>query len=464
MPQYPRILIVGAEPFEYVTGRGITLSNFFKGWPRDRIACVHSSSMNPATDVCADYFRLGREELGWAFPLSLVMALPRLRAMAEAPAVSSVYDGCGTTSPGRRTRTLPKRLRSLASGFGLGAARRVLLSRCFRTWLRKHRSDVVYSTPTSLSDICAADSISRFVGAGIVVHMYDDWVQHAKPNASSRLLAPFVEHRLKRLFAASVLTLAIGKAMSKAYESRYGRSFPHFQNCPDARIWLDHQRSNWRVGAEFRLVFTGMVYQSCNAKSLKELATAVSYLNRTARVRIQLDIHTSAAQAETARRLMGESDEMRIGVAPPEQEEVARLYGSADALILAFDFDPAAEALSRFSMPTKLPAYMLSGAPVFVYAPASSAALRFLVEADAAYVVDRHCSSEQLAGHLLRFCTDEPLRERLAINASRVALSELSAETVRPRFQSLLLETFAGIKSASGRLSTGHEAQDRDPT
>ena len=37
MNNYPRILIIG-PPFNNFTGGGITLSNLFKGWPKDRIA------------------------------------------------------------------------------------------------------------------------------------------------------------------------------------------------------------------------------------------------------------------------------------------------------------------------------------------------------------------------------------------------------------------------------------------
>jgi len=35
--RYPRVLIVGYN-FDLVTGGGITLSNLFDGWPRERLA------------------------------------------------------------------------------------------------------------------------------------------------------------------------------------------------------------------------------------------------------------------------------------------------------------------------------------------------------------------------------------------------------------------------------------------
>lgn len=37
---YPRVLIVG-QAFNLSAGGGITLSNLFAGWPKDRMATIH---------------------------------------------------------------------------------------------------------------------------------------------------------------------------------------------------------------------------------------------------------------------------------------------------------------------------------------------------------------------------------------------------------------------------------------
>ncbi len=52
MNNYPRILIFG-PPFNNFTGGGITLSNLFKGWPKDRIAVASTGHVlnNIRTDV-----------------------------------------------------------------------------------------------------------------------------------------------------------------------------------------------------------------------------------------------------------------------------------------------------------------------------------------------------------------------------------------------------------------------------
>ncbi|MBM0240148.1 hypothetical protein JNW88_29005, partial [Micromonospora sp. ATA32] len=54
---HPRVLVVAALPFSSSTGGGITLSNLFHGWPRDRIAQLHTEGV-PTTEVCERYFQL----------------------------------------------------------------------------------------------------------------------------------------------------------------------------------------------------------------------------------------------------------------------------------------------------------------------------------------------------------------------------------------------------------------------
>ncbi len=71
MNNYPRILIFG-PPFNNYTGGGITLSNLFKGWPKDRIAVAATGHVlqSVSTDVCDTYYLLGKEEQKWIFPFN----------------------------------------------------------------------------------------------------------------------------------------------------------------------------------------------------------------------------------------------------------------------------------------------------------------------------------------------------------------------------------------------------------
>ena len=69
----PRVLIFG-QPFNDKYGGGITVTNLFKGWDRERIAVAATGHLmyGVTTDVCDNNYQLGIEEFRWIFPFSLL--------------------------------------------------------------------------------------------------------------------------------------------------------------------------------------------------------------------------------------------------------------------------------------------------------------------------------------------------------------------------------------------------------
>ena len=69
---FPKVLIIG-QPFNNDTGGGITLSNLFNGWDREKIAVACSGYLlldNIDTEVCNTYYQLGHKEYKWIFPFN----------------------------------------------------------------------------------------------------------------------------------------------------------------------------------------------------------------------------------------------------------------------------------------------------------------------------------------------------------------------------------------------------------
>lgn len=55
---FPRVLVINHDPFNWQRNNGIVMSNLFSGWPADRLAQVDISVNPPAFDVCSRYWRL----------------------------------------------------------------------------------------------------------------------------------------------------------------------------------------------------------------------------------------------------------------------------------------------------------------------------------------------------------------------------------------------------------------------
>jgi glycosyltransferase involved in cell wall biosynthesis len=288
----------------------------------------------------------------------------------------------------------------------------------------------------------AALAIARYCGARVVVHIMDDWhgALLAERTIRASLWRWYIHRKLQNLFTVAALRLAIGQGMADAYQQRFAHRFLAFQNCPDAGLWLRYRRRSWAVEGEFRFVFTGAVYASCNEQALLEMSRAVESIQAELPYSVHLDIYISEGQMAHVAETWEAFRMVHVHPLVADQETIARIYGEADALLLPFDFGETAMTLAQFSMPTKLPAFMLSGTPIFYCGPMEAAVAEYLLEHEAGYVATEASSRGSLRKHIMGFCMDAQLRQETAERALAVSMAELGSDTVRPRFQQELLE------------------------
>jgi hypothetical protein len=97
----------------------------------------------------------------------------------------------------------------------------------------------------------------------------------------------------------------------------------------------------------------------------------------------------------------------------------------------------------RYSMPTKVPAYLVSGTPVLVYGPPEVAQVRYALDRGWGHVVS-HRDPAVLRAGIRAVIEDQTLRGHLSRTAQAVAAAEHDAARVRRRFQDVLRQS-AGI-------------------
>lgn len=418
---YPRILIITSAAFNKVTGGGITSTNLFRGWPVDSIAVVHNDPVLTSDEVCRRYFRLGDDEIVTSLPL------PRRLSTGSAAVASS-------SAGGRTGAGLAKTVKRLV--FGDGLPRRGRLSPRLERWIADFRPTLVYSILGANPIMEIVDAVRMRFDVPLVAHMMDDW-----PSTIYRggLLSPLENRRmqttLRRLLRVASGRMAIGDTMARAYQKRYGMPFMAFQNPVELDQAILASRDRAPEGPA-RLVYSGSVFADAQSESLIEVAQAVAKLADGGRS-IALDLYVPAFQIEQFLNRL--KIHPAISVHPPltSDAEFFATLGAASVLALPVNFDAHSVAFIRYSMPTKVPAYLFSGTPILVYGPDQVAQVDYAKTDGWGYVVPKR-GVAHLTKAIERLLDDQLLRQKLVVTARRVAKKNHSASEVRPRFQAAL--------------------------
>jgi hypothetical protein len=120
---------------------------------------------------------------------------------------------------------------------------------------------------------------------------------------------------------------------------------------------------------------------------------------------------------------------------------------TADVLLLPINFDQPSIDFIRFSMPTKVPAYLKSGTPILVYGSAETAQVQYAINDGWAHTVTRRSRAE-LKTAMKTVVQDWGMRNRIS-NAARAAAANHDARVVRQKFQELLCQSAASASALS---------------
>jgi len=432
----PRVLIFG-QPFNNSHGGGITLSNLFKGWERDRIAVAATGHMmaGVTTDICDNYYQLGSDEFRWNFPFNLIQ-----RKFRSGQLSFSTNPGSANVKNKRSLRyaLVNKVFYPVLEWLGLFyAISKIRFSSGFKNWLDAFNPDIIYIQVSTREGILFASEIIEYLKIPSVIHIMDDW-----PSTISNrgLFRKFwhkkIDIEFRNLLEQIDLNLSISEAMSAEYMKRYNKEFLPFHNPIDIDLWLPNQKKNYSfVGKEhISLLFSGRIGIGIST-SLLEIASAVELLqNRNSKLRLY--IQSTTGDHPVLQKLR---EYPFVIINPPaEYSEIPSIFSGADMLLLANDFNDSAIDYLRLSMPTKASEYMISGTPVIVYSPEETAVSSYFRKNGCGHCVTTN-QADQIASEIEVMLNDEQYRRKIASKAISLAAEQFNGEKVRHHFQQQLI-------------------------
>lgn len=431
----PRTLFVTPLAFNTFTGGGVTFSNLFRGWPKDRLFTVHQDTLPLSRDVCSNYYGLGVDEIRLAGPLEWARR-HLVRRSPQSPAAEAQSASGGPQLPSKFRSMALQSARLVFGNAGLPMTAR--LSERLAAWIEDARPQVLYSILGSTEMMELTELIRRRFALPTVVHIMDDW---RSERARGGLLSPLIRRRLVALFDEAARTatghLAICDAMADAYGRDYGVTFETVQNVLDSDAWLRHARVDVAAKTPAKLLYAGSIYADVQLQSLMDVAAAVASL-RAAGKNLSLDVMCPEFMIAPYRAGIESHDGVRV-VPQVARDQYFQTVCAADVLLLPVNFSSSAYRMVRYSMPTKVPEYLVSGVPVFLHGPREVAQVSYALREGWGHAVTRR-DPQELRRELLRLVEDDGLRKTLVVRARRTAAERHDATAVRGKFREALIK------------------------
>jgi len=427
-PGQARVLFLTSAAFNKTTGGGITFSNLFAGWPKEAIATVHSDPVPVTYETCERYYRLSEREIrrwGW---------------LRHIPLGKPVANVTVSVVPGAKRNWLFRALKVAKMWvFGDGLPETTSLSPELEAWIAEFRPNVLYTILGSNAMMEMAERVRARFNLPLVVHIMDDWASVLYQGG----LLSFVQRRRKErlmqhLMDVAAVRMAICDAMADAYRVRYRQPFLAFQNTVDVVALERFVKNPDRVGRPVRVAYIGSIFPFAQLDSLADVCRAVQHLADSG-MEIRMEIYSPTFLSAQYR------DQFVVGTAVElhdtirDDEKFFATLQAVDVLVLPVNFDTYTKNYIRYSMPTKVPAYLAIGTPILAYGPADVAQIDYAATAGWGLVVTER-DSVKVQAALRALATDGDLRCRLHAQARRMARERHDKSTVRAQFQSVMAE------------------------
>jgi glycosyltransferase involved in cell wall biosynthesis len=426
----PRVLVVNGEPFNDLTATGITMSNLFRGWPKERLLQIYTANVSPNADLSPNNIRLSSRNLK---PFSFFCGQYSARLHSAGVATDGPLAKSTNASPSTHRRVLQTVRKSVVPFLDFLPYQ---LNSDDLKAIRDFKPDVIYSMLGSIRLVRLVDSLARKFEIPVVPHFMDDWIStYSVPGRSvgSPIHVSYLQRAVEKLFDSVPLAMSIGELMSKEYSLKYARDFCDFMNPVEVPATYPRMTKQ-RPGEPIRFVYVGGLHLG-RAECLAEIGALLQVLKDEG-CSVAFSIYAPAHDAASATRLeaIGDAVVYRGSIRP---EAVGNVLSESDIAVHVESFSSECAEYTRLSVSTKIPQYFAAGIPVLAYGPSGLASCQYVRSSGAGVLVDQRGGSA-LGDAIRTLVLENDFRREMGMRAWTRAREFHEVVAVRRRFTEAL--------------------------
>ena len=391
---YKKVLVLGVT-FADNTANGVTLTNLFKDWPKEKILAAADSVDKDFCDKerpCAAYYSFNNQ-------------------------YDNLSQGVKRSSPKGIKKVVHSVLHYMAAKIGrIDLQKETRLTKGFLQFIDDNKPNVIYTALGSLHEVNFILKLIRLRPIPLIIHVYDDWpVARFNGRWFKSFWHRVYDKKFREIVQLASVRLTICDAMAEEYEKRYGYEFLGFHNPVDVKEW------NVAVPVEEGRKRKSILYMG--KVNYSTLPTLLDLVKASFQLNIDVDI-VSLHITEEVLDAFSNYHNAHLQLSNYPHSYLPVLLKSHDFLFLPIGFDKDSISYYRYSMLTKLAEYLVTKVPIILYCPIEIALYKYCVEHNCVYPCKE--GVENLYNAISILNDDKSLCSRIAENAYKLAVDKHS--------------------------------------
>lgn len=372
--EYPKVLVISHNPFSDSQNNGKTLSAFFKGWPKDKIAQIFLTPDVPDISVCEKFYRITDLDVLKQF-------------------IKKQQYGCVIKSENIKK----DKKTELHKNKGYMLIRKLFLKRLpimywarntvwrkvkpwkntkLNDWINEFDPDVIFFQSSNVYSIFdMVDYICNKYTATLFMETTDDYVtKHFSIDPFYLFDINKMIEKYKMLVKKSKCIFAIGDMMAEEYKQRFGGNFKVAMNSVD----ISNEIIPYKNVKNKKIILTYAGNLGLNRwKILHRIGKTLDLLYKKENIESTLNIYSIDMPSKGILKKLNLNNVMYFK-GKLEKEELIKVRNESDILVHVESFDRKNKYITRLSVSTKIPEYLLSERCILAVGPENVASIKYI--------------------------------------------------------------------------------------
>ena len=242
-----------------------------------------------------------------------------------------------------------------------------------------------------------------------------------------------IDQELRILLERASVLMSISEEMSAEYKIRYNKDFIPFHNTIDVDFWKKYQRKTYDLSDNPTILYAGRIGLGIDS-SLELFAKAIQNIDEELNLSIKFVLQTQ----DKPLWINSYKNVFHSGFV--SYDDLPKVFSESDILLLPYDFSQDSLNFIKYSMPTKVPEYMITGTPIIIFAPEVTALVKYASKYDWAKVITENNINE-VTNAIKQLIENKELREKYGKNAIKIAEMNHNSIDVTNEFRKVICAT-----------------------